>query len=407
MAVRLKWPILGVIIPCVLISVLGYGSHYFVFKHHVSGSSQIWFEISLTVLWISYVIAIYADPGTAPPAFSPQPGEWRRWCKKCLNYKPERAHHCKQCNKCILLMDHHCPWTLNCVGHNNMGHFMRFLFWILVNTGVVFVVLLQSGIQFYHDRNLPSYLFNKTELVAVIVLLPVDLFVFVAILILYLRCVNNWVLKGMSQIEAWELERIESQFHTERIWLQIRKNYYKLHGKPMPPLTSWNRNFAYHSSDQNNHQPDLSIVPEEFTIDDLVFPYDLGFWTNLTSIFNYPWLWLFPWTGPRSCGYRFEKNEFAEDDQLGLPWPPDGGHQEFEPDPEVDINSLSTRDLQNIHKLRRRLDPRANLDRNQWTNDLGETLDDFGVDLEAEDVENDDLLALRSTSTRNVQHDRQ
>ena len=37
-------------------------------------------------------------------------------CHKCLLVKPKRAHHCKICDQCILKMDHHCPWLMNCVG---------------------------------------------------------------------------------------------------------------------------------------------------------------------------------------------------------------------------------------------------------------------------------------------------
>lgn len=430
MGVKLKWPVLGIIIPCVLISTLAYGSHYFVLKHQLSTNHQLVFEGSVCILWISYLLAIYGSPGSPPANFKPQAGEWRRWCKKCSNYKPERTHHCKQCKKCVLMMDHHCPWTYNCVGYGNMGHFMRFSFWVLVDTAVVAVQLFKRAVQFYHDRDLPSYLFDKKELVAVILLFPIDLFVFVSILILYIRCIANWGFKGMSQIEVWELERIESQFHTERIWLQIRKNYFKLHGKAMPVLISWNQNLNFRQQDRDQEQEELeqeqhelqqfeeeqfedpmlqgneeqitdptdSVVPENFTVDDLVFPYDLGLWGNLITIFNYPWFWLFPLAKPPSSGYHFEKNEFAEDDQLGLPWPPDGGHQEFEPDPEIDIDNLSANDLRNIQQLRRRLDPRSRMNRTDWMNDMGETLDDYGVDLEAEDVEHDDLLALTSNS---------
>lgn len=31
-------------------------------------------------------------------------------CPKCCSIKPERAHHCSVCQRCIRKMDHHCPW---------------------------------------------------------------------------------------------------------------------------------------------------------------------------------------------------------------------------------------------------------------------------------------------------------
>ncbi|KAI9100429.1 DHHC palmitoyltransferase-domain-containing protein [Phlyctochytrium arcticum] len=51
----------------------------------------------------------------------------RRRCKKCLLGKPDRAHHCSVCQRCITKMDHHCPWIHNCVGNNNHRYFYLFL----------------------------------------------------------------------------------------------------------------------------------------------------------------------------------------------------------------------------------------------------------------------------------------
>ncbi|TBU08714.1 DHHC palmitoyltransferase [Hamiltosporidium magnivora] len=51
-----------------------------------------------------------------------------KFCRRCDLFKPERAHHCSRCQKCIKKMDHHCPWIGACVNHDNLGYFIRFLF---------------------------------------------------------------------------------------------------------------------------------------------------------------------------------------------------------------------------------------------------------------------------------------
>ncbi|KIJ54210.1 hypothetical protein M422DRAFT_241461 [Sphaerobolus stellatus SS14] len=51
-----------------------------------------------------------------------------RWCRKCERRRPERAHHCSACGRCILKMDHHCPWIgNNCVGHRTYPAFVHFV----------------------------------------------------------------------------------------------------------------------------------------------------------------------------------------------------------------------------------------------------------------------------------------
>ena len=57
------------------------------------------------------------------------PAGWRM-CFKCQLPAPERSHHCKICNACILKRDHHCFFTGACVGFWNQRHFMVWLFYV-------------------------------------------------------------------------------------------------------------------------------------------------------------------------------------------------------------------------------------------------------------------------------------
>ncbi|KZV78771.1 hypothetical protein EXIGLDRAFT_504343 [Exidia glandulosa HHB12029] len=45
-------------------------------------------------------------------------------CRRCGGRKPERAHHCRVCNRCVMKYDHHCP--CKCIAFLNRLGLARF-----------------------------------------------------------------------------------------------------------------------------------------------------------------------------------------------------------------------------------------------------------------------------------------
>ena len=81
-----------------------------------------------------------------------------RTCARCNRIKPDRCHHCRLCDQCVLKMDHHCPWIANCVGFFNYKYFFLMVtygmlaLWVIMSTFwmALLVVLRDQDNSFMH-----------------------------------------------------------------------------------------------------------------------------------------------------------------------------------------------------------------------------------------------------------------
>ncbi|XP_059318154.1 probable protein S-acyltransferase 12 isoform X2 [Lycium ferocissimum] len=145
----------------------------------------ITFHILLVLLMWSYIKVVIQDPGSVPENWklvseqnieegnsvalsdyasieNPTPtlstdqierrqSQSRGYCSKCHNGKPPRCHHCSVCQRCVLKMDHHCIWVVNCVGARNYKFFLLFVMYTFLTTTLDTLVLLPSFIKFFRQ----------------------------------------------------------------------------------------------------------------------------------------------------------------------------------------------------------------------------------------------------------------
>lgn len=123
--------------------------------------NMIIFQTFAFLAFASHLRAMFTDPGAVPKGNATKEmiqqmgfreGQVIFKCPKCCSIKPERAHHCSVCQRCIRKMDHHCPWVNNCVGENNQKYFVLFTFYIAaISVHALFLSINQFIICVRHE----------------------------------------------------------------------------------------------------------------------------------------------------------------------------------------------------------------------------------------------------------------
>ncbi|KAM3468405.1 hypothetical protein MY5147_007970 [Beauveria neobassiana] len=439
---------------CLLISFLGYYSQYifaddFLEPGPLSRGESALFNGLLLALWLTYARTCTVDAGryTFPPPSPTSPenepraaaavlGVKGRWCNKCAAPKPPRAHHCRHCRRCIPKMDHHCPWTGNCVSMTTFPHFLRFLVYANAALLILGYLLLGRFARLWDDRFLPSYLGPSVgQLVSLSLVALVYMPTSLALLVMLVTTLRGWIL-NQTMIETWEQQRHEA------VAARGGRDWWDIVG------------------------PD----GEAIRFEKIEFPYDVGFFANMaqamgTRLF---FLWLFPLAGnPRvappplpgddrsntsstssttATGWTWEENGFNRKEGM---WPPPdpekirraarqntaGGMKRdyaselraLEQSPEERKRTFQERQERDLRRRRKALlaeleeaqgvggtvlnhdddddneeaDARSDYESDEWADGEGEKLADFGVDEDETDydytmkqVDNDDDVPL-------------
>lgn len=223
------------------------------------------FNVLVAYMYVTYYQCFVSDAGGVPPQWSPDAAmaahgvaltsEHRRFCHKCDAFKPPRAHHCKQCKRCVLRMDHHCPWIGNCVGIGNQAHFQRFLVGLSAAGTWLLVMIFLRVVDWW---NTDYYLSRPSTLETVMIVLD------------YIIGVPPIVLTSFLMWYQWYL------------------------------LATNTTSIETHEQDRVTRQIRRGQLPY------FAFPFDVGIWTNLTQVLGPNILfWVNPFAKPVHDGLLY------------------------------------------------------------------------------------------------------
>ncbi|KAI1810684.1 palmitoyltransferase PFA3 [Poronia punctata] len=294
-----------------------------------------------------YTKAVFTDPGsttnsmgysTLPTRSTPNGtnftvksnGEYR-FCKKCQARKPDRAHHCSTCRRCVLKMDHHCPWLATCIGLGNHKAFLLFLIYTTLFCLYCFAV---SGTWVY-DELLTQTQYSDTIMPVNFILLAVVS----GIIGLVVGAFTGWhvllAARGQTTIECLEKTRylsplrktLQHQFAANRngeggVLPKYGQQLLDMHANAIPGVTrpeegeitlSGNDGMSSHASYQEMEQYRARKRYEEYLDEQdsekLPNAFDLGWKRNLLHLFGpRPVLWFIPIINTTGDGWTWEPN---------------------------------------------------------------------------------------------------
>ncbi|KAL3244407.1 hypothetical protein MRX96_018754 [Rhipicephalus microplus] len=167
------------------------------------------FHLLLSMCIWSYakttVTAIPDVPTSVPVERGPGADGSARYCVLCHLLKPDRCHHCCTCRRCIMKMDHHCPWFNNCVCFSTYKFFLLTLFYTVALCLYGLATLAAHLVEWWSDAWLRKpYAFHVGFLLVVGTMLAVALGSFL-VMHLFMVSKNETTLERLRDATFQEL----------------------------------------------------------------------------------------------------------------------------------------------------------------------------------------------------------
>ncbi|CCD25910.2 palmitoyltransferase PFA3 NDAI_0G01340 [Naumovozyma dairenensis CBS 421] len=184
--------------------------HIFIFQNHNNGtrkSIRLPRSISRKIYMMQDLVKNYHHNILTKKSYTMKRNGRYRLCQTCQVWKPDRCHHCSTCNKCILKMDHHCPWFAECIGFKNQKFFIQFLIYCTIYAFVALGLISYQFVNWYKNQNYMNEYIDFT-------LLIVGLLAFViSISVLAFSSFSIYqVLKNRTTIEMYGIRRYNRDF---------------------------------------------------------------------------------------------------------------------------------------------------------------------------------------------------
>ncbi|KAG4301412.1 hypothetical protein PCK1_002338 [Pneumocystis canis] len=187
-----------------------------------------------------------------------------RWCSVCEVYKPDRAHHCSEVQRCVLKLDHFCPWVGGVIGFTRYKFFVLFIFYVTLIC--VFVICSCAPLTGEYRRMNGHVPGPWVGILALAFFFTLFLGPFTSVHIFY-------IFRNSTTIES----------------INFYARFYLL-------------NILYGTEKSGFKRTNVTTNPGQH-------PWDLGWMQNWCSVMGEKWWeWMFPFKGSPGNGYHFDYN---------------------------------------------------------------------------------------------------